>query len=174
MYSLLRFVVGFSSSSPNFGLRRLPEIPLFCLRPKALGCRARGYLCELRRAACPEESHSSFWSSFSAEFLAAASNLSSSTATGPDKVVYPMLKHLPCSGMDLLLHIFNLFLSLHSFPSIWKTSSIIPIYKVGMTLDFPASFRPISLTSCVLKLFKRIILSRLLFFLKSNSILSPR
>ena len=41
-------------------------------------------------------------------------------------------------------------------------------------LDSPASFRPISLTSCVSKLFERIILSRLLFFLESNSILSPR
>ena len=43
-----------------------------------------------------------------------------------------------------------------------------------MPLDSPASFRPISLTFCVLKLYKRIILSRLLFFLESNSILSPR
>ena len=60
-----------------------------------------GYLSELRRATCSEESHSSFCSSFSlAEFLAAASNLSSSSATGPDKVAYPMLKHLPRSGMD--------------------------------------------------------------------------
>ena len=43
-----------------------------------------------------------------------------------------------------------------------------------MPLDSPASFRPISLTSCVSKLFKRIILSYQLFFLESNSILSPR
>ena len=78
-------------------------------QPKALRSRARGYLTELRRATCPVESHSSFCSPFSpAEFLAAASNLSSSTATGPDKVAYPMLKHLPRSGMDLLLYIFNL------------------------------------------------------------------
>ena len=121
------------------------------------------------------ESHSSFCSPFSpAEFLAAASNLTPSTATGPDKVAYPMLKHLPRSGMDLLLYIFNLSWSSHSFPSIWKTSSIIPIHKMGKPLDSPASFRSISLTSCVSKLFERIILSRLLFFLKSNSILSPR
>ena len=41
---------------------------------------------------------------------------------------------------------------------------------------FPCSvfFLLISLTSCVSKLFERIILSRLLFFLESNSILSPR
>ena len=76
--------------------------------------------------------------------------------------------------MDFLLHIFNLSWSLHSFSSIWKTSSIIPIHKMGKPLDSPASFRPISLTSCVSKLFERIILSRLLFFLESNSILSPR
>ena len=85
-----------------------------------------------------------------------------------------MLKHLPHSGMDFLLHIFNLSWSSHFFPSIWKTSSIIPIHKMGRPLDSPASFRPISLTSCVSKLFERIILSRLLFFLESNSILSPR
>ena len=193
-------------------------------QPKALRSKARGYLSELRRATCPVESHSSFCSPFSpAEFLAAASNLFSSTATGPDKVAYSMLKHLPRSGMDLLLYIFNLswslhsfpFIwktssiipihkmgkpldspasfrsisrsgmdlllyifnlswSLHSFPFIWKTSSIIPIHKMGKPLDSPASFRSISLTSCVSKLFERIILSRLLFFLESNSILSPR
>ena len=86
-----------------------------------------------------------------------------------------MLKHLPRSGMDFLLHIFNLSWSSHSFPSIWKTSSIIPIHKMGKPLDSPASFRLISLTSCVSNLFERIILSRLLFFWnQSSSILSPR
>ena len=121
------------------------------------------------------ESHSSFCSPFSpAEFLAAASNLFSSTAIGPDKVAYPMLKHLPRSGMDFLLHVFNLSWSSHSFPSIWKTSSIVPIHKMGKPLDSPASFRSISLISWVSKLFERITLSHLLFFLESNSILSPR
>ena len=83
-----------------------------------------------------------------------------------------MLKHLPRSGMDFL-HIFNLSWALHSFPSISKTSSINSIHKMGKPLDSPASFRPISLISCVSKLFERIILPRLHFFLVSNSILSP-
>ena len=188
VHSLLRSIAGSpssSSSSPNFpncSPRESASVYAAYLishfsvsQPKALRSRARGYLSELRRAACPVESHSSFCSPFSpAEFHAAASNLSSSTATGPDKVAYPMLKHLPRSGMDLLLHIFNFFWSSHSFPSIWKTSSIIPIHKMGKPLDSPASLRLISLTSCVSKLFERIILSRLLFFLESNSILSPR
>ena len=127
----------FFSQGIGFGICRLPEIPLFRFS-------AKGYLSELRRATCSEESHSSFCSPFSlAEFLAAASNLSSSTGTGPDKVAYPMLKHLPYSGTDFLLHIFNLSWSSHSFPYIWKTSSIIPIHKMGKPLDSSASFRHI-------------------------------
>ena len=189
MHSLLRSIAGSpssSSSSPNFpncsSHRESASVYAAYLRslfsvsqPKALRSRARGYLTELRRATCPVESRSSFCSPFSpAEFLSAASNLTSSTAIGLDKVAYPMLKHLPRSGMEFLLHIFNLSWSSHSFPSTWKTSSIIAIHKIGKPLDSPAFFRPISLTSCVSKLFERIILSRLLFFLESNSIFSPR
>ena len=76
--------------------------------------------------------------------------------------------------MDFLLHIFNLSCSLHSFPSIWKNSSIILIHKMKKPLGSSASFRPISPTSCVSKLFERTVLSCLLFFMESNSILSPR
>ena len=76
--------------------------------------------------------------------------------------------------MNFLLHIFNLYWTLHSFPSIWKTCFIIPIHKMKNPLNSPAFFRPISLTSCISKLLERIILSRLLFFLESNSIFSPR
>ena len=133
VYSLLRSIAGSpssSSSSANFpncsSPRESDSVYAAYLRshfsvsqPKTLRSRARDYLSELRRATCPEESHSSVCSLFSpAEYLAAASNLSFSTATGPDKVAYPMLKHLLCSGMDFLLHLFNLSGTLHSFPSI--------------------------------------------------------
>ena len=121
VYSLLRSIAGSSSSSPNFPNRSSPrELASVCaaylrshfsvFRSKVRRSRARGYLSELRRATCSGESHSSFCSPFLlAEFLATASNLSLSTATGPGQFTYPVLKHLPRSGMDFLLHIFNLF-----------------------------------------------------------------
>ena len=183
VYSILRSIAGSpssSSSSPDFPNCSFPRelasvlaaylrSHFFVSQPKTLRSRARGYLSELRRSTCPEESHSSFCSPFfSAEFLAAASNLSSPTATGPDKVASNMLKHLPRSGMNFLLHIFNL--PDFAFLSIWKTFSIIPIHKMGKPLDFSASFRPIFLIFYVSKLFERIILSRL----ESHSILSSR
>ena len=153
--SLLRSIAGSassSSSSPNFpncsSPRESASVYTAYLRsqfsvsqPKALRSRARGYLSKIRRARCPVESHSSFCSPFAlVEFLAAASNLSPSTATGPNKVAYPMLKHLSCSVMDFLFHIFNLSWSSQSFPSIWKTSFIAPIHKMGKPLDSPDSF----------------------------------
>ena len=116
VYSLLRSIAG-SPSSSSFSLnfsncsspRKSALVYTAYLRshfsvsqPKTLRIRARGYFSELCRATFPEEPHSSFCSSFSfTELFAAASNLFPSTATGPDKVAYPMLKHL-------LLHIFDL------------------------------------------------------------------
>ena len=81
---------------------------------------ARGTCLSSAEPRCPEESHSSFYSLFfPAEFLSATTNLFLSTATGLDKDVYPMQKHLPRSGMDFL-YIFYLSCSLHFFPSIWS------------------------------------------------------
>ena len=133
VHSLFRSIAGYpssSSSSLNFPNCSSPwesasiyaaylRSHLSVSQPKALCSRARGYLTKLCGATCPVESNSSFCSSFSpTEFLAAAFNLTPSTATGPDKVAYPMLKHLPRFGMDLPLYIFNLSWSSHSFPSI--------------------------------------------------------
>ena len=186
VYSLLRSVAGSpssSSSSPNFpncfSPRKSGSVHAAYLRshfsvsqPKALRSRARGYISEphsRRSLTRPSVLHSP-----PLNFLRLlASNHLPSTATGPDKVAYLLLKHLPRFGLDFFLHIFNLSWTSHSFSSIWKTSSIIPIHKMGKPLDSPASFLPISLTSCVSKLFEGIILCRLLFFLESNSILSP-
>ena len=99
----------------------------------------------------------------------AAANRSSSTTTESDKVANPMLKHIPRFGTDFRVHVFKLFLSLYSFPSIWKTSSIIFIHKMRR-----AFFPPTSHTFCISMLFERIILLYFVFsfFLDSNFILS--
>ena len=60
----------------------------------------------------------------------------------------------------------------HFPPSCWKPTTIIPIHKPGKPTSSPSSFRPISFTSCIAKLFERLILSRLTFYLESNHLLS--
>ena len=184
VYSFFCSIAASFSSSPNFPnssfFRESASVFAAYLKsqfsvsqPKVVRSRARGYLSELRRATCFDRSHSSFCSPFSsAEFFVAATNLFLSTATSSYKVANLMPKHFPHSGMNFLFHIFNLSWSLHSFYSIWKTSFIVPTHKREKPLDSPASFQTISFTSCVSKLYKLLILTRLLFFLESNSILT--
>ena len=82
-------------TSPNYSfLRESASVyaaylksPFSVSQPKALRSRARGYLSELQRATCSEESHSPFCSFFSpAEFLATTSNLSSSMPLAQTKL----------------------------------------------------------------------------------------
>ena len=65
---------------------------------------------ELRKASCKDASslHNSFCSPFSlTELSTAISNFSSSTASGPDQIAYPLLKHLPEPAQLLLVSLFN-------------------------------------------------------------------
>ena len=118
--------------------------------------------------------HSTFCLPFSSlELSTAISQLSTSTSLGPDQITYPLLTHLPQSALYFLLYIFNLSWSTHTFPSTWKQSTIIPILKPGKPSDSSSLYRPISLTSCTSKLFKRLVLGRLTYFLEQQDILSP-
>ena len=135
----------------------------------------RQFMNELRKASCEDALPSTIPSAppFSlAELFTAISKLSSSTASGPDQITYPLLKHLPEPAQLLLLSLFNRSWSSHTFPSCWKPTTIIPIHKPGKPTSSPSSFCPISLTSCISKFFESLILSRLTFHLESNHLLS--
>ena len=143
--------------------------------PRSSRIAERQFMNELRKASCEDASslHNSFCSPFSlTELSTVISNFSSSTASGPDQIAYPLLKHLPEPAQLLLLSLFNRSWHSHTFPSCWKPTTIIPIHKPGKPTSSPSFFRPISLTSCISKLFERLILSRLTFHLESNHLLS--
>ena len=83
-----------------------------------------------------------------------------------------VLKHSLEPAQLLLLSLFNRSWHSHTFPSCWKPTTIIPIHELGKPTSSPSFFRPISFTSCISKLFERLILSRLTFHLESNHLLS--
>ena len=143
--------------------------------PRSSRRAERQFMNELRKASCEDASslHNSFCSPFSlTELSTAICNFSSSTASGPDQIAYPLLKHLPEPAQLLLLSLFNMSWNSHTFPSCWKPTTIIPIHKPGKPTSSPSFFCPIFLTSCISKLFERLILSRLTFHLESNHLLS--
>ena len=85
---------------------------------------------------------------FSVEFLEASTNLFLSTATDLDKVSYPMLKHLPRSGMEFLF--LTLIFCGHYIPFLpFGTHLFFPSIKWETSSTLLPSLQSIFFTSCV-------------------------
>ena len=81
-----------------------------------------------------------------------------------------MLKSGIDSLADPICFLFNKILSTESFPTLWREGYITPIFKGGNPNDL-GNYRAISITSCLSKLFTRILNSRLNGFLTDNDLL---
>ena len=68
--------------------------------------------------------------------------------------------------------IFNLILKTGIYPDGWRDNYIKPVFKGG-TYDNPSNFRAIALSSCLGKLFSRILYIRLNEFLEKNEVIQP-
>ena len=92
-------------------------------------------------------------------------------ACGPDSI----LAHLLKVGADFicspLSRIFKLSLDSSSLPRDWITANIVPVHKKG-DKHLPSNYRPISLTSIVVKVMERIIHCQLSSALESNNLIS--
>ncbi|KAI5756508.1 hypothetical protein M8J77_025578 [Diaphorina citri] len=100
--------------------------------------------------------------------------LKTQSSPGPDEIHNLMLRHLPSSTKSLLLKIFNKIWKEDEFPEGWKKSILVPIPKPNKDSTLPENLRPINLTSCLCKLFERIVVRRLNYFLDSNKLLVPQ
>ena len=82
-------------------------------------------------------------------------------AAGDDDIPPTFLKALGPKAKQELLDIFNRSFSEASIPQIWRFAVIIPLLKAGKSPSSLASFRPVSLTSCVVKTMERMVSRRL-------------
>lgn len=90
---------------------------------------------------------------------------------GPDNISYAMLVHLPDQAKDTLVSIFNELMDKNHCPPDWKQAWLKPILKSGQKPGDEKSYRPILYTSCVSKLFEKILKRRITAFVEQNHIL---
>lgn len=90
------------------------------------------------------------------ELIGLIKSLKTRSSPGLDRIDYKMISILPDLYLPFLLDIFNGLFDEGAFPFSWHHSLVFLIPK-----NSPGKFRPISLTSCLLKLTKKLIHSRL-------------
>ena len=91
-------------------------------------------------------------------------------APGIDAIMSITIKRLPSVAFEFLANVFNRCLEICYFPNCWKIAKVIPLLKAGKDPTLSSSYRPISLLSCVSKIFEKLILTRLETHIFDNNI----
>lgn len=90
-------------------------------------------------------------------------------ASGLDGVSHHLLKYTAETVCTPLKQLFNLSLSLGTFPEQWKTALVLPLFKNGER-QLPSNYRPIALLSTVGKVFERVVFKHIFNFFVDNNL----
>lgn len=90
-------------------------------------------------------------------------------ACGSDLVSHNMLKNTANTINRPLKILFNMSLRNRCFPSSWKEATVIPLFKKGDRHEV-SNYRPVSLISCLGKVFERIVFKHMYNYLLENNL----
>ena len=95
-------------------------------------------------------------------------------SVGVDEISPRLLRECHSQLSLPLKIIFNKSLCEKNVPSMWKLANVTPIFKKG-SKSLASNYRPISLTSVIVKLFEKILRDKIVSFLdENNSILNSQ
>ena len=99
-------------------------------------------------------------------------NMRSSKTCGLDNIDSYVLK-LVCEEVTPgISHIVNLSIEKKHFPSLWKNSKVIPLFKKDDPTS-PKCYRPVSLLPITSKILERAVYQQLITYLEENNLLHP-
>jgi len=91
-----------------------------------------------------------------------------SKACGPDCIPGRLLKEGAPWLSEPLVALFNLSLKTGELPSDWTSANVTPVHKKG-SKHCPKNYRPISLTSIVVKIMERMVHRKIMNFLSEHN-----
>ena len=97
-------------------------------------------------------------------------NCKTNSAAGFDAVGYDLLKKVPPSFLAYITKFYGACLRLGYFPKAWKQAKTIMVPKPNKDLSSAKNYRPISLLSCLGKLFERLLAGRISKYLEHNNL----
>nr|CAH7738545.1 unnamed protein product [Callosobruchus chinensis] len=97
--------------------------------------------------------------------------LKNKKSPGHDELYSETIKKVARGISKPLTYLFNLSLECGIFPESMKTAVVIPIFKKGDKLD-PCNYRPISILSCLSKIFEKLLNERIWSFVEKHDLIS--
>ena len=91
-------------------------------------------------------------------------------STGVDTVSYQTLKEVPESFLKILQSFFQRCWDEGTIPGRWKHAVVVPIHKHGKPRKELGSYRSISLTSHLGKVYERVVKHRLEYYCESKKV----
>ena len=104
------------------------------------------------------------------DILAAIGDLKSDSAAGPDGIPVILLKNCATELCEPLRILWSESFQTGVVPPFYKSSYITPIFKKGDRAR-AVNYRPISLTSHVIKIYERVLRKTMVNFIEDNNIL---
>ena len=106
------------------------------------------------------------------EILKAVNTLKQNKSSGIDGVLNEHIKSSIRIMLPVYVKLFNLAFDTGLIPESWLVGNILPIYKHKGNIQSPENYRPITLLSCLGKLFTAIINKRLNDFSNDKHVIS--
>jgi len=98
--------------------------------------------------------------------------LKQNTSPGPDKFPSLLLKKTVTSVVKQLVLILQQTITLNEIPKILTSSIVCPIFKSGKDRKEPSSYRPISLTSVIMRSFEKVLKRQLVDYFEENNLIN--
>ncbi len=97
----------------------------------------------------------------------------SNTAPGPDTILPAFLKHAGATVWTILAHLFTFSWTHSVTPQAWKSANVMALYKGAGDKSSAGSYRPISMTSIIVRTFEHLIQRLLAEELEERNYFAP-
>ena len=105
------------------------------------------------------------------DIMTAIKSISNNAAAGPDNFPAILLKTCANELSTPLYHLWKTSLNTGKIPVLLKNAIITPIYKGGSRGE-AQNYRPVALTSHVIKIFEKIVVKKITTFLEDNQLMN--
>ena len=106
------------------------------------------------------------------EILLAINKIKNNKSPGSDNILNEHIKCTTDMFLPIYTKLFNLVLDTGIVPESWALGDILPIYKNKGSIHLPENYRPITLLSCLGKLFTSVMNNRLNKFVEHYELIS--